>query len=197
MQEEFWRPVVGYEGLYEVSNLGKVRSLNYHKQRGRIELMKPSLVWDGHLRVHLSKEGRARNKLVHRLVAEAFIPNQQMLPQINHKNEIKDDNRVENLEWCTLSYNMQYGTRVSRIAQSKRIPILQLSKRGEFVARYNSIVEAVERTGIPRHHIIDCARGRRKSTGGYKWKYDNEGMAYGQRPLKKPTKNREYERENN
>lgn len=197
MQEEIWKPVVGYEGLYEVSNLGKVRSLNYLKQRGRIELMKPLLVWDGHLVISLSKEGRARKKLVHRLVAEAFIPNPLMLPQINHKNEIKDDNRVENLEWCTLSYNIQYGTRISRIGQSNRIPVLQYSEKGEFVARYNSIVEAEKRTGISHAHIIQCARGQRKSTGGYKWEYENEGMAHGKRTLKKPTKNRKYESANN
>lgn len=118
MNEEY-RTIDGYEGLYEVSNLGNVRSLyDGRHQKYRTKILKPRMKPDGHVQVVLSKSGKVKQFLVHRLVAQAFLPNPQNLPQVNHKNEIADDNRVENLEWCTAEYNANYGTRNQRAGKS-------------------------------------------------------------------------------
>lgn len=118
MIEEIWRPVVGYEGLYEVSNTGRVRSLdrydsNNHFLKGRI--LKLCADKDGYLNVGLSLGNKVKKYKVHRLVAEAFIPNPYNLPQVNHRDEDKTNNRVENLEMCNAKYNSNYGSRKDRV----------------------------------------------------------------------------------
>lgn len=113
--DEIFRPIEGYEGLYEVSNLGKVRSIGYRKER----ILKPVIDIGGYSTVHLVKEGKLKWFKVHRLVAQAFIPNTEGLPQINHIDEDKTNNRVDNLEWCTGSYNIRYGTHNERMVQTK------------------------------------------------------------------------------
>ena len=125
MTEEIWRPIVGYEGLYEVSNTGRVRSLDryvkcdyekYRLHKGKV--LSPGKDKDGYLSVVLSCNGKHKKIAVHRLVAQAFIPNPDDLPIINHKDEDKTNNRVDNLEWCTVKYNMNYGTRNIRIRET-------------------------------------------------------------------------------
>ena len=111
---EQWRPIEGYEGLYEVSNLGRVKSLKC----GRERILKPQMKKKGYLQVGLRKEGKYKMFKVHRLVAQAFIPNPEGLPQINHKDENPSNNRVENLEWCDSKYNNNYGTHNERIVQT-------------------------------------------------------------------------------
>ena len=117
MTEEIWKPVVGYEGLYEVSSYGRVRSLDryvkysngpIHLHKGRI--LNPGKEKVGYLVVPLSCNGKLHLKKIHILVAEAFIPNPDNLPQVNHKDENKTNNNVDNLEWCTAKYNMNYGS---------------------------------------------------------------------------------------
>lgn len=110
--QEIWKDVVGFEGYYKVSNLGNVLSLR-RKYSGE-HLMSPSLDSLGYAVVCLRKNGYKGNKKVHRLVAEAFIPNTDNLPQINHKDENKANNRVDNLEWCDCKYNVNYGTAIQR-----------------------------------------------------------------------------------
>ena len=122
---EEWRPVVGYEGLYEVSNTGQVRSLDryiknghssYRLHKGKvISLLKGEY---GYIQVNLYYNGKNYKKYVHRLVAQAFIPNPDNLPQINHKDEDKTNNRVDNLEWCTAKYNINYGTRKDKVRET-------------------------------------------------------------------------------
>ena len=118
---EEWRPVVGYEGLYEVSNIGRVRSLDryvkgkgksYFLHKGRV--LSPGIKTEGYLIVRLQR----RMFYVHRLVTEAFLPNPDNLPEVNHKDEDKTNNRVENLEWCDHKYNMNYGTRNIRAKET-------------------------------------------------------------------------------
>lgn len=110
---EEWRPVPGYEGLYEASNTGKVASLNYNGTGARHEL-KPVEAHHGYQRVRLYKDGKWKSVRVHRVIAETFIPNESNLPEINHIDENPANNAVTNLEWCTHKYNCNHGTRRER-----------------------------------------------------------------------------------
>lgn len=169
--EEIWKDIKGYEGLYQVSNLGKVKGLkNEH-------ILKQSLKNNGYCVLTLCKENKPKTKLVHRLVAQAFIPNPNNLAQVNHKNEIKDDNRPENLEWCDQKYNNNYGTRLERVAEKttngkKSKPVLKIDPiSNEIVAEFPSIMEVQRQLGIKHSHISECCRGQRKTSCGYKWQY--------------------------
>ena len=187
--EEKWKPVVGYEGLYEVSSLGRVRSLSRSIQGHKGYYVIPSRILKGfyaygYRYVELRKGGKLKSYRVHRLVAEAFLPNPNKYPIINHKNEIRDDNRVDNIEWCTHKYNSNYGNIKSKQKQSSHCrPIIQLTKEGIFVAKYQSIADASKATKIEHTNIIQCAKGKllkcrdgklriRRYAGGFIWKYE-------------------------
>ena len=116
---EVWNPIKGYEGRYEISNLGKIMSLNYRKTK-KAKLLTPIVDRSGYYNVVLSCNGKTKRCLYHRLVAEAFIPNEMNYLEVNHKNENNGDNSVDNLEWCTRDYNMRHGTRVQRMIETKR-----------------------------------------------------------------------------
>ena len=121
MSEE-WRPIEGYEGLYEVSSYGRVRSLdrydsNNHFRKGKV--LSPVKNKDGYLQVNLCCNGKYKMFLVHRLAAQAFIPNPDNLPEINHKDENPGNNNVDNLEWCTRKYNINYGSRKDKERDTK------------------------------------------------------------------------------
>lgn len=118
MIKEIFKDIEGYENLYQVSNLGNVKSLNY-KHTGKEKILTPDKDRYGYFKVVLHKQGKRKKFFVHRLVAQAFLPNSQNLEQVNHKNEIKTDNRVQNLEFCTPKYNANYGTRNKRVAEKK------------------------------------------------------------------------------
>lgn len=171
-----WRPVPGYEGLYEVSDAGDVASLNWHNT-GERKLMCPSRNEKGYLQVSLVKEKISKCHKVHRLVAMAFIPNPLDLPQINHIDEDKGNNYAWNLEWCTNIYNSNYGKRNENMGRSEGFPVLQIDKAGNVVNEYYSTHEAQRRTGINASHIIDVCnggKGIRKTAGGYVWKYKKD-----------------------
>ena len=121
IEKEEWRPVVGYEGLYEVSNTGQVRSLDKYDSLGVFWIGKllSKLKVGGYFMVKLRKDGIQKMCLIHRLVAQSFIPNPLNLPQVNHKDEDKTNNMVDNLEWCDAKYNMNYGTRQKRSINTK------------------------------------------------------------------------------
>ena len=115
MIEEIWKPIEGYEGLYEVSNLGRVRSLDrfyYRLHKGKV--LSPTKDRYGYLTVTLNCNGKSKTIKIHRLVAQAFLPNPDNLPQVNHKDEVKSNNCVDNLEWCSAKYNVNFGTRQER-----------------------------------------------------------------------------------
>lgn len=116
---EIWKDIEGYEGLYQVSNLGRVRSMNY-KNRGMVGLLKLSTLSNGYNICGLWIDRIYKTKYIHRLVAEAFLPNPNNLPYINHKNEVKTDNRVDNLEWCTPKYNTNYGDCKMKMSRNKK-----------------------------------------------------------------------------
>ena len=122
MTEEIWRPVVGYEGLYEVSSYGRVRSLDRYDGRNRFlkgRILTLHTDKDGYLSAYLCSNSKVKGFLVHRLVAQAFIPNPDNLPIINHKDENPSNDNVDNLEWCTAKYNSNYGTRNDRIRATR------------------------------------------------------------------------------
>ena len=161
MNNETWLPVAGYENLYEVSSLGRVRSL----VSGRV--MRPAKNRYGYLKVNLYKNGKHKTHTVHRLVATAFLENPLNLPQVNHKNERKDDNRVENLEWCDARYNCTYGSLADRVRE-----VYQYDLDGAPVACYPSVMEAERQTGVNSGAITLCANRKRKTQGGYQWRYE-------------------------
>lgn len=191
---EVWRDIKGYENIYQVSNLGNVKSLSYNKT-GKEQLLKQFKDKYGYLQVHLCKNKIHKKYLVHRLVALAFLPNPNNFPCINHKDENPSNNKVDNIEWCTYSYNINYGTRNKRMIETRRInnpdnecykriiqtrrinnslgekPIIQLTKDGVEIARYSGINEAERQTGISNSNIWSCCNGKQKSAGGFIWRY--------------------------
>lgn len=138
---EIWNPVKGYEGLYEVSSFGRVRSLSY-RQTGEIRVLNLYKNDSGYLLIKLFKSGKGKAYQVHRLVAIAFIHNWCNEPQVNHIDENPKNNHVENLEWCSANYNINYGTRNKRSAKSRSKTVLQFTKNGELVKEWTSTKDA-------------------------------------------------------
>ena len=182
--KEVWKPVVGYEDSYEVSNLGNVRTIDRLDSRGwRRKGHNCSLVKrpDNRITVSFCRGNKSRARLVHRVVAEAFIPNPNNLPFINHKDFNPSNNRVENLEWCTVSYNAKYSydnnNRRDKMnwkhgkdnANSKAV--CAIDKNGNVVFCFDCIMDAERKTGILNSNIVACLKGRHKTAGGYIWIY--------------------------
>ena len=190
---EQWRTAVYdgiiYEGLYKVSNLGRILSLNY-RNTGKSELMTPVERKDGYFQVYLSKNGETKNCYVHRLVAETFLPNPENKPCINHKIEgdegkkinmviFNEDGTIDKekstIEWVTYKENNDYGTRTERIAKTKTNGklskrVLQLSLSGDIIREWPSTMEC-GRNGFTQQHVAACCRGERKSHKGFRWMY--------------------------
>ena len=158
MTEEIWCPVKNYESLYEVSDQGRVKSIGYGKER----ILKPSRNNCGYLQVVLCKNGEKKMCCVHRLVAQTFIPNPQNLPQVNHKDEDKDNNSVQNLEWCDQKYNNNYGTHNQRMAEKKSKPVIQYTKSGEFVKEWPSTIDVQRNLNYSQGNISNCCTGKLK-----------------------------------
>ena len=161
-------------GLYQVSNLGNVRSLNYNKTKKIQHLKKVVNNKKGYLAVGLSKKGIFKIKTVHRLVAETFISNPNNLPQVNHIDENKLNNSVTNLEWCTNKYNINYGTRKERISEKKGRKIIQLDKDDNIIKVWNGTCQASRELKINEGNIWEACNNKRKTAGKYKWKYKEE-----------------------
>lgn len=179
---ETWKDVKGYEGLYQVSDLGRIRSLgqvcnakNNSTSKKRERILVQEITAFGYCRVRLFDfEGKAKHYAVHRLVAQEFIGNTEGF-EINHKNEIKTDNRVENLEIVTKKENCNYGTRNERISKANTQNniwakgVIQKDKDGNVIAVYSSRLEAERKTGVHNRHICQCCAGERKTAKGYIW----------------------------
>lgn len=169
---EIWEPVKGYEGLYEVSNLGRVKSLNY-KRTKQEKILKPNITKANYQQVHLCKDKKIKILYIHRLVAETFIPNHNNYPCVNHKDENSINNVVNNLEWCDKKYNNNYGNCKEKHSKEVSIPINQYDLKDNFIKQWNSMKEAQETLKISRGNICLCCQGKRNKTGGYKWRYAN------------------------
>ena len=172
MKEEIWCPIKGFEGLYEVSNYGRVRSIKFGKEK----ILKTSRNTNGYLFVSIRKNGHRKNCRVHRLVAETFIPNPSNLSEINHLDEDKDNNLVQNLEWCDRKSNCNFGTRNKRISQkltngklSKSV--IQYSKNGEFIKEWQSLHDIERNLNYSKGNISSCCTGRRKNAYNFIWKF--------------------------
>lgn len=194
---EIWKDVVGYEGLYQVSSLGNVRSLNY-RRTGKTHLLKYAHNKEGYCNIALYNKGVAKSHLVHRLVAKAFIPNPLNKPQINHKSEIKNDNSVVNLEWVTPQENITYNNLNLRRAETLRQWVTSeqgkehYEKQGEMVRKTRSIpvvgihmntgekimfssAKEASRNGFNQGAISACLRGESAHHKKYKW-FRNSGF---------------------
>lgn len=172
MTEEIWKPVKGYEGEYEVSNLGRVKSLPRKTTSGK--LLKYSDNGNGYQHLVLTKNGSQRDFYVHRLVAQTFIPNPDNLPEVNHKDENKANNCVDNLEWCNKKYNMNYGTAIKRASEKQMFHISQYTINGEYVASYYGLSEAANAINVGKSAITNCLKGRSQLCGGFIWKYKDK-----------------------
>lgn len=198
---EVWKKVVGYEEYHEVSNYGRVKFLGYNNgnvKNGYPKILKQffpnnrGCYW----LVDLYKNGKSKHKRVHRLVAEAFLPNPDNLPEVNHKDENKKNPHLDNLEWCTRKYNANYGTMPERMREhmkkrmedgykihrenrfgkttTKHKVVHQYDLCGNYIATYYSQKEAELKTGINRNNICDVCKGRSRAAGGYIWTYTKE-----------------------
>jgi hypothetical protein len=192
MENEVFVDIENYEGLYRISSFGRVYSVKRNK------FLKPKKDKDNYLLVNLYKNGKRKNYKIHRLVAQAFLPNPSNLPQVNHKDENPSNNHLENLEWCDAKYNCNYGSRTER-AISKMVqnpnyqatrekslkaaheklskPVLQFDKQGKFVAEFPSTREAERATGIYQSNISNCCLEKYKSAGKYLWRFKEEEVA--------------------
>ncbi|MFT8916526.1 MAG: NUMOD4 domain-containing protein [Oenococcus sp.] len=167
MTEEIWRDIKGYEGLYQVSNWGRVRS--FHRKHPLI--MKPSPSAKKYLLINLHKKGVSKYFQVHRLVAQVFVPNPDSKPIVNHIDENIYNNKFSNLNWVTNIENVRWGTGIKRRSKSCQKPVKQIDKNNHLIQIYPSIRQAMKSTGINECHISTVAKNRRRFAGGYRWEY--------------------------
>ena len=163
--KEIWKDIPGYENLYQASNLGRIKNLitNNVSKGSKLGFYKV---------VSLKKDNKQKMHKVHRLIALTFIPNPNNLPCINHINEIKTDNRIDNLEWCNQKYNTNYKDTQKRKGLLQSKAVCQYDKQGNLISTYISEKEAMIKTKAT--HICSCCKGKRKTSGGYIWKFKEE-----------------------
>lgn len=158
---EEWKQITDYPDYY-ISNLGRVKSM----KRGKEKILKPGISREYYV-INLCQGGKVKKWFLHRLVGEAFLENPNNYPIINHKNQIKTDNRVENLEFCTQKYNVNYGDAIQR--RSK--PVLQFNKSGNLIHEWPSMSEVERQLGFYQSNISKCCSGKLKTANNYIWKY--------------------------
>jgi hypothetical protein len=176
--QEIWKDIKGYEGLYQISNLGRIKSLDKKDSIGRKikgKLMRNIVRKDGYFGIILSKDGKAKDFLIHRLVAQAFVLNKDNYKEVNHKDECKQNNNATNLEWCNRKYNVNYGNankeRRKTLLNRNGKKIKQYDKNRGLIEYYESLGDANRKTGINISHISQCCNKKRKTAGGYIWEY--------------------------
>lgn len=177
--KEIWKPILEVEGKFEISNLGNLRGVDrYANVRGggqrlvKGKNIKPVKCKNGYFEAQITYKGKKYIWMLHRLVAQYFIPNPYNLSEVNHKDENPQNNNVENLEWCTPKYNCNYGTRNKRCMEKViKKAVNQYTLNGEFVAQYEMINEASRKNGVDASQIIRVCKGKNNTAGGYIWKY--------------------------
>lgn len=175
---EEWRDIPGYEGRYQVSDMGRVKSLARVVDRGRWgevdvpeRVIKPVRINTGYLSVHLYLTGKYKTLLLHRLVADTFLPNPDGLPEVNHLNGVRTDNRVENLEWCTREENLRHCYYTLNVDSDKpKRPVICLDTG----TRYRSVSEAARKNGVLPSGVTQTCRGQLRQTGGLRFAYAEE-----------------------
>ena len=185
MTKEVWKDIKGYEGLYQVSNLGRVKSLahvtiqkNGSKLSVKGRILKPNVRKEGYHRVGLYR-GHSKPKwyFVHRLVCGAFHENPDNKPCVNHIDENKANNKASNLEWCTYEENNNHGTHNARTAKANSKTVGQYTREGKLVKIWQSTMEVERQLGFGHSHTSAVARGEQKTAYGYIWKYiEEEGI---------------------
>lgn len=192
--EETWKPIPEFELLYEASSEGRIRSVskvikmyNGGEWTRRGTVLRPHLNRSGYLQLHLCKNGKTCPFTVHRLVATTWLENPEGLPEVNHKNEIKTDNRVVNLEWCSRGYNITYGTARERTGRANGRPVVRFTLGGKKMDEFYSGYEAQRQLGILEQSINLCCLGRHQQAGGFRWKYKDDDSPFEKyRPREKP-----------
>jgi hypothetical protein len=182
--KEQWRDIKNFEEYYQISNLGRIKSKDRYVRVGgggkrlvKSKIIKPVRCMNGYYEASLSCNGKRTVRLLHRVVAEAFIDNPQGLPEVNHKDEDVSNNRVDNLEWCTSKYNANYGNRNMKMREkAKVVAVCQYAKDGKFIAKWNSIADACKETGADTSAIIRVCKGKQKTSMGYLWRYAQGGL---------------------
>lgn len=166
--KEKWKDIKGYEGSYQISNLGRVKSLKYGKEK----ILKNNNTSGEYSLIYLSKNSKVSSYRIHRLVASAFIPNPNNLPQVNHKDENKHNNNYKNLEWCSVSYNINYGSRNINHAKKMSKMVKQSDLKGNIIKVWNSAREIERKLKIPNTTINYCCNiSKNKVTHGFHWEY--------------------------
>lgn len=176
---EIWKDIKGYEGLYQISNLGRIKSLKREVDCGKGErileerVLKNMINIHGYYYIHLRKEKRKHAKTIHRLVAEAFIDNKANLPVVNHIDGNKLNNSVQNLEWCTYSENSKHAY-INNLKEPPEKEVLQYNINGDFIRKWKSGKVAAKELNICYCHISSCCTGKSKVAGGFVWKHATE-----------------------
>lgn len=165
--QEIWKDIKNYEGIYQISNIGRVKNLKKNK-------ILSTLKTGRYNHLSLSKNGIVKNHSIHRLVAEAFISNPNNYKYINHKDENTRNNNANNLEWCSQSYNINYGTRKEKVKNKLSISINQYDMNNNFIKKWDCMQDAIR--FYNNYHICNVCKGTRKSANGYIWKYNNGGV---------------------
>lgn len=206
---EIWKDIEGYEGLYQVSNLGNVKRLGgvVMMKDGRTKtvkerVLKQSLAGRGYPFVGLCKDNEVKQEYTHKLVSKAFIPNPDNLPEVNHIDEDKTNNRVDNLEWCTRLYNLTYNDRHKKVGLKQigkkpynNKPVIQYTVNGEYVAKYDSVMDCAKALDCCESNIRGVIYGKQKTCKGYIFKYeDGSGRWSDEKVLIFKYKDAEYHR---
>jgi len=184
MVDEVWKDIPGYEGFYQASNFGRIRSVEHYDKLNRLRkatIRKQQKDNGGYLFVIFSKNGEKKQINTHRIIAMTFILNPNNLPQVNHKDENKTNNCVENLEWCNSKYNANYGNRNKKMIENlsgknnkKSKKIEQYDLQGNFIKDWIGIRDVARKTNIKHQNISACCVGKQKTAGGYIWRYVND-----------------------
>lgn len=186
MEHEIWKDIEGYEGKYMISSMGRVKSLDYRKS-GKEGYLSIYTMNTGYLATHLSDNGKEKVVLIHRLIAEAFIPNPDNKPEIDHINTIRTDNRIENLKWVTSKENSNnpltlnryvisnngHKSMLGRTGENNHLSkkVLQLDKQGNVVRLWHSLMDVKRELGFDPGKISACCLGKRLTHKGYRWEY--------------------------